>query len=330
MLQQTTVAAVIPYFGRFLARFPTVKSLAAADEQDVLRLWQGLGYYRRARNLHAAARKIVAECNSLLSDDPNVWRDLPGVGRYMLGAILSQAFDHRLPIVEANSSRVLCRLFGQHADPKSSKVKRWLWQTAESMLPRKRVGDFNQAIMELGALICTPADPHCIRCPVRNECQAFRDGTQHRIPLNGARTKPTEVREVAVLVRRDNRVLIAQRPPDAQRWANMWEFPQSELQNGESHEQAARRWLRQSLGLGAKIGTELTTVRYAVTRFRMTLVALNAQTSHKSPDRNNTKATRYADARLIKLNELQNYPMSTAQRLLAQIVSASARQKRLF
>src|SRR5262245_58576381 len=122
MLQQTTVAAVIPYFGRFLAKFPTVQSLAVADEQEVLRMWQGLGYYRRARNLHTAAQQIVTECNGRMPDDPNVWRDLPGVGRYMLGAILSQAFDQSLPIVEANSSRVLCRVFGQQGDPKSSKV----------------------------------------------------------------------------------------------------------------------------------------------------------------------------------------------------------------
>src|SRR5262249_26065537 len=166
MLQQTTVAAVGPYFERFLAAFPSLADLAAADEQDVLRLWEGLGYYRRPRHLHAAPRRLVSEHGGTLPDDPAVWRDLPGVGRYILGAVLSQAFDRRLPIVEANSLRVLCRLFGYAGDPRSGEGQRWLWETAETVLPAERVGDFNQALMGLGALGCTPAAPPCGRCPL--------------------------------------------------------------------------------------------------------------------------------------------------------------------
>src|SRR5262245_2491734 len=143
MLQQTTVAAVIPYFERFVATFPTVTELAAADEQDVLKLWAGLGYYRRARHLHRAARDLVAAHGGALPDDPDVWRDLPGVGRYILGAVLSQAFDLRLPIVEANTIRVLCRLYGQTGDPASAEVRAWMWERAEELLPQKQVGDFN-------------------------------------------------------------------------------------------------------------------------------------------------------------------------------------------
>src|SRR5437764_13384078 len=155
MLQQTTVAAVVPYFERFLAAFPTVAALAAADEQQVLKLWEGLGYYRRARHLHAAARLLADR--AALPDDPEVWADLPGVGRYILGAVLSQAFDRKLPIVEANSLRVLARLFGYRGDPREGVGKKWVWAAAEAVLPAKRAGDFNQALMELGALICTPA-----------------------------------------------------------------------------------------------------------------------------------------------------------------------------
>src|SRR5437764_8126511 len=157
MLQQTQVATVVPYFERFLAAFPTLADLAAADEQDVLRLWEGLGYYRRARHLHQAARRLAAEHGGTLPDDPAVWRDLPGVGRYILGAVLSQAFDRKLPIVEANSLRVLTRLFGYRGDPREGVGKKWVWAAAEAVLPAKRAGDFNQALMELGALICTPA-----------------------------------------------------------------------------------------------------------------------------------------------------------------------------
>src|SRR5918912_1533002 len=182
MLQQTTVAAVVPYFNRFVAAFPTVVDLAKAYEQDVLRLWEGLGYYRRARHLHAAARRLVAGHGGRLPDDPAVWADLPGVGRYILGAVLSQAFDRRLPIVEANSLRVLCRLFGYRGDPREGAGKAWVWRAAEAVLPGSRPGDFNQALMELGALVCTPTAPECGECPLAANCVAVRDGLQDQIP----------------------------------------------------------------------------------------------------------------------------------------------------
>src|SRR5437763_3122971 len=186
MLQQTTVAAVVPYFERFLAAFPTLADLAAADEQAVLRLWEGLGYYRRARHLHRAARQLVREYGGRLPDDAEVWRGLPGVGRYILGAVLSQAFGRRLPIVEANSLRVLCRLFGQRGDPRGGPVQKWLWAKAAELLPAKRAGDFNQALMELGALVCTPAAPKCDVCPLAKECVARREGAQAEIPARPA------------------------------------------------------------------------------------------------------------------------------------------------
>ena len=182
MLQQTTVAAVVPYFERFLHAFPTLRDLATAPEQDVLRLWEGLGYYRRARDLHRAARQLVADGSANLPDDPEVVRELPGMGRYTLGAVLSQAFDRRLPILEANSLRVLCRLFGRADDPRRGPAQRWLWQVAEDLLPAKRVGDFNQAMMELGALVCTPAAPRCDDCPLAADCVARRLGLQAEIP----------------------------------------------------------------------------------------------------------------------------------------------------
>src|SRR5205807_8963565 len=140
------------------------------DEQAVLRLWEGLGYYRRAGHLHRAARQLVREHGGRLPDDPEVWRGLPGVGRYILGAVLSQAFGRRLPVVEANSLRVLCRLFGQARDPASAPVRKWLWDTAAALLPGRRAGDFNQALMELGALVCTPSQPRCDDCPVSSHC----------------------------------------------------------------------------------------------------------------------------------------------------------------
>src|SRR3954447_8975609 len=274
MLQQTTVAAVVPYFRRFLAAFPTISALAAADEQAVLKLWEGLGYYRRARHLHAAAKQLVAGHGGKLPDDPAVWAELPGVGRYILGAVLSQAFDRRLPVVEANTKRVLCRLFAQAGDVTSAPVQAWLWETAAAVLPKKRVGDFNQALMELGALVCTPRAPDCPNCPLKTECLARREGVQERIPRRPARPAVVEVREVCVVARHRGRVLLARRPAGG-RWANMWEFPRAVLEGRQTHAAAARQLIA-SLGLDAELGPERMTIRYGVTRFRMTMVCLEA------------------------------------------------------
>jgi A/G-specific adenine glycosylase len=325
MLQQTTVAAVGPFFERFIAAFPTVKDLAKADEQDVLRLWEGLGYYRRARHLHAAARMIVAEHGGDLPDDPAVWSDLPGVGRYILGAVLSQAFDRRLPIVEANSLRVLCRLFGYTDDPRTGDGQTWLWDTARRVLPLKRVGDFNQALMELGALVCTPAAPKCDVCPVAAECVARAKGLQAVIPQKATRPTVTEVREVALVVRRGPRVLLTRRPSDASRWANMWEFPHGELETNETHEAAAERLLGPLTGLNAEIGPELLTVRHGVTRFRITLVCLEAEFSAGE-----FRSEFYDHGLWLRPAELAKYPVSAPQRKLARAVAGTVRQRRLF
>jgi A/G-specific adenine glycosylase len=321
MLQQTTVAAAAPYFERFVRTFPTLAALAAADEQDVLRLWEGLGYYRRARHLHQAARLLVAGHGGALPDDPAVWRALPGVGRYVLGAVLSQAFDRRLPIVEANSLRVLCRLFGYAGDPRGGEGRRWLWETAEELLPAKRVGDFNQALMELGALVCTPAAPRCGACPVAADCVARHRGLQGEIPRPAPPPAAVAVREVALAVRRGPRVLLAQRPPDARRWANMWEFPHGELGPGETFDAAAARLLGPLTGLTADLGPELLTVRHGVTRFRITLVCLEAEYRGGK-----FASDCYARGRWLRPAELIKYPVSSPQRKLLTAVAGPARQ----
>lgn len=314
MLQQTTVAAVVPYYQRFIKKFPTVESLAEADEQQVLHLWQGLGYYRRARHLHQAA-KMVMSSGGQLPNDPAMWRELAGVGRYILGAILSQAFDRPMPIVEANSLRVLCRLFGRRGDTKSTVMQRWLWQTAEKILPGKRCGDFNQAMMELGSLICTPTAPRCHECPVQTDCQALADGTQSRIPLPAKAKQIEHVREVAVVLRKGARVLLAQRPADADRWPSMWEFPQLVVIGDEPIDRTARRCAKERLGITAKIKDELTTVRYTVTRFRITLTAMAATFRTGSPNKRH-----YQKLLWLLPNQLHEYPASTAQRGIMECV----------
>ena len=274
MLQQTTVAAVTPRFAAFLTEFPDVQALAAADEQAVLKAWEGMGYYSRARNLKQAAEALVRGHGGDLPDDPAVWAALPGVGRYILGAVLSQAFDRRLPVIEANTKRVLCRVFGQPRRPTTGPVQAWLWETAAAILPRARAGDFNQALMELGATVCTPDRPACDRCPLRDVCVARREGLQDVIPVRPKRPDVVEVREVCVVARHGDTVLLVRRPAGG-RWANMWEFPRTELAAGETVADGANRLLT-DLGINGKLGAELMTVRYGVTRFRMTMACLEA------------------------------------------------------
>ncbi len=313
MLQQTTVPAVASRFDQFLKTFPTLADLAAAGEQEVLRAWEGLGYYRRARHLHAAARMLADRHGGRLPDDPSAWAELPGVGRYILGAVLSQAFDRRLPIVEANSQRVLCRLFGQTGIIDSSPVKKWLWEVAEKLLPAKRVGDFNQALMELGALVCTPAVPKCGHCPLSSDCRAFQAGNQESIPRKAKSALAVEVREIAVVVRKRNRVLLVQRPEDG-RWSNMWEFPRAEIE-GEASPSAAHRLLVPLTGLRAKIGREILVVRHGVTRFRITLTCFEAKWlsgAFRSPF--------YVAGRWVLPNELGRFPVSSPQRKLATMI----------
>jgi A/G-specific adenine glycosylase len=182
MLQQTQVATVIPYWERFLTRFPDVTTLAAADEREVLKLWEGLGYYRRARQLHAAAQLIVKEHDGRFPKAYEAVRALPGIGRYTAGAILSIGLDQRLPILEANTIRVLSRLTAYAGDPASTAGQKQLWAVAEAILPVKRCGAFNQALMELGSEVCTPRSPACDRCPAAALCEARERGLVEQIP----------------------------------------------------------------------------------------------------------------------------------------------------
>jgi A/G-specific adenine glycosylase len=310
MLQQTTVATVSVRFLQFLDRFPDVAALAAADEQDVLHLWQGLGYYNRARNLHRAAKMLVEQYGTDLPDDPDIWTELPGVGRYILGAVLSQAFDRSLPIVEANTKRVLSRLFGYRHDLTTKEGQAWLWSTAEAILPKDRIGDFNQAMMEIGALICTPRNPSCGECPLAKECVANRDSLQEVIPVRPVAKEITNVREVCAVPCYEGKVLICKRPLGG-RWGNMWEFPRMECAEEESTKQTLTRLILNQR-LQKKRVDPLMTVRYGVTRFRIAMECFRVDCQDMS-----CVLGYYKEGCWLAPSELANYPLSTPQRKVA-------------
>jgi A/G-specific adenine glycosylase len=317
MLQQTTVAAVEPYFRRFTAAFPTVAELAAAEESQVLRLWEGLGYYRRARSLHAAAKRIVAEHGGRLPDSLDELLSLPGVGRYTAGAILSIAFDRPAPILEANTVRLLSRLIGYRGDPAKAAGQRLLWRTAEELLPKKDVARFNQALMELGSLVCTPAAPRCDACPIARCCAAKRDGLQDQIPAATRKLKFTDVREAAVVVRKNGAVLL-RRCGEGERWSGLWDFPRFEL-TAEEPRQASREIaakVREQTGVAVEPGERLATLRHGVTRFRITLECYAAR-----PAGGRLRSTAERPVRWTLLAELGELPLSTTGRKLAKLVT---------
>jgi len=299
MLQQTQVATVIPYFRRFLQAFPTVDKLAQADTQQVLRLWQGLGYYRRANNLQATARAIISEHHGKIPSDLETLLKLPGVGRYTAGAIASIAFDRRVPILDGNVARVLCRLDAVESDPREKTTLMKLWLKAGQILPSKRVGDFNSALMELGATVCTPRNPACRRCPLQKMCQAFAKQIQDRIPPpRKAKTIPTCHRHVLCICK-GKRWLIEQRPAKG-RWAGMWQFVTVEAS--------------EAIPPGKRLGQIKHALTHRLYQFDVWLISTG--TSFSLPVSENPR-------KWVKLAELHQYPLPRPHQQVAAMLAKS-------
>ena len=263
MLQQTQVRTVLPYFERFVARFPDVPALAAASEREVLECWAGLGYYRRARHLHQAARMIVDEMGGRFPETMEGIRRLPGVGRYVAGAVLSIAFNQDQPIVDGNIRRVVSRLHGARSEPPEG----FFWRQAESWLPAGRSGDFNQAVMELGALVCVAPNPRCASCPVAPLCTARRLGIQGRIPAPRSTSPPEEVKLVLLAIEHRGSLLLSQRAchpciPGS------WGLPGCGVPAEGDPISHARRLLRQVMGKSSPL-EECPAVRHGITRYRI-------------------------------------------------------------
>ena len=272
MLQQTQVATVIAYFHRFIEAFPTIEALAAAEEQRVLRLWQGLGYYRRARNLHAAARMIVTDHGGVVPRDVKTLLTLPGIGRYTAGAIASIAYGTQAPLVDGNVMRVLARWFAiEEAIDAPATIKK-LWALAEELVPVKQAGDFNQAMMELGSLVCTPRGPSCLVCPVRELCDAATGGKVERIPVKKSRTKPRAVTHHIVAVARDDGAFLFQQRPSEGLWSNLWQLPTCESFEGEVDAKSISKWVREVLGLTVNEPREVEQFSHQTTHRTITFV----------------------------------------------------------
>lgn len=300
MLQQTQVATVIPYYQRWLRLFPDVRALAKAKPAAVLKAWEGLGYYSRARNLHAAARAVVRHHAGRLPMTRDDLLSLPGIGRYTAGAILSIAFGQPEPLVDGNVARVFARLFGIRQNVKSTAGQARLWKLAGALVPSKRPGAFNESLMELGATVCTPQNPRCDSCPVRKLCVALRHGEVERLPNTGQRAKSRVVRQQALLIWRDKRVLVRQRSESGS-LGGFWEFPAT-----------------QPAGVRCSPGPRVAIIRHGVMNDRLVVEAFSGRWQSGEP-RHQQGKERWRWARAADLRRL---PFIGAHRkIIASIAS---------
>jgi A/G-specific adenine glycosylase len=306
MLQQTRVLTAAPYFEGFLKRFPTVDALAKASLDSVLKAWEGLGYYSRARNLHRSAQIIATQLKGRFPHTRAALSELPGIGKYTSAAIASIAFDRDEPVLDGNVRRVLARVLCIKRDPKLPKVEKELEEILRKILPKGKAAFFNQAIMELGAIICLPKTPNCPECPVEELCEAKRAGVQRTLPVQTQRPARPHHHVAIGIIWKDSKLLITQRPQEGL-LGGLWEFPGGKQRPDESLEECLRRELKEELDIEVRIKRQLPTVRHEYTHFRVMLHPFECEWKRGRP-----KALGCIDWAWVKPEELKNYAFPRA------------------
>ncbi len=302
MLQQTQVTTVIPYYHRFLDRFPTVDDLAAASLEEVLKAWEGLGYYARARNLHKAAHEITEKWGGRFPTNQADLRSLPGFGQYTAGAVASIAFGQVVPAVDGNVRRVLARLFAIREDISRGPAARRLPEIAAALVDPAAPGDWNQALMELGATVCLPQTPKCLLCPVSELCQGRKLGLERQLPLKPVKKALPHYDVTAAVISRNGKVLIAQRPLEGM-LGGLWEFPGGKQKPGETLAECLKREIQEELGLEIQVGRPVVSVKHSYTHFKITLHAFYCRLLKGQP-----QALEVADWRWVTWEELDSFP----------------------
>lgn len=317
MLQQTQVKTVIPYYQRWLTRFPTVEVLAKADLQDVLKAWEGLGYYARARHLHQAAQQIVREYGGIFPDRPEEVLQLPGIGRTTAGGILSAAFNQPVAILDGNVKRVLSRLVALSLPP--AKALKPLWQLSEELLDRDFPRDFNQGLMDLGATICTRSQPSCQQCPWMSYCQAYQTERQAELPMREPSSPlPHKKIGVAAIANDRGEILIDRRPANGL-LGGLWEFPGGKIEPEETVEACIKREILEEIGIEIEVGEHLITIEHAYTHFRVTLIVHHCRYMGGEP-----QPIECEEIRWVTLAEIDRFPFPKAN---TQIIAALRGEK---
>jgi A/G-specific adenine glycosylase len=310
MLQQTQVATVIPYYQRFLKSFPTIRHLAKSDLSKVLKIWEGLGYYSRARNLHRASKIILNHFKGKLPENLTDLLTLPGIGKYTAGAVLSIAYNKEAPILDGNVKRVLSRLFAVSSNPVRGKTEDLLWQRSESLIPKGFASSFNQGLMDLGAMVCTPIDPQCSRCPLARLCKGKASGDPEKYPSRIVRKKIPHIEAIAAVLRRDGKVLLSQRPPKGL-LGGLWEFPnwKSEAERRLRLRFRLRNHIKKEMGINVKVKESLGTFKQTFTHFKLTLHVFHCEAMDGR-----------GKGKWVSIENLRLFPMSRVHRRIAESI----------
>lgn len=312
MLQQTRVETVIPYYTRWMTVFPTLHSLAKARQDQVLSGWEGLGYYSRARNLHQASKIVVEEYQGKLPQDSVSLQTLPGIGRYTAGAIASIAFGIDAPVLDGNVRRVYARYFNISTPLQTSGTERILWQIAQELLPGGSAGEFNQALMELGALICHPKNPDCENCPLAESCLANNLNLQENRPVRKKKSPLPHLQVTAAVFQENGKVFLAKRPTDGL-LGGMWEFPGGKQKDKETLPDTLRREIREELRVPISVGEALGVYHHAYTHYKVTLHAFYCSLNSRD-----IQLTFHTESAWVSLDSLANYPMGKLDRLISR------------
>jgi len=306
MLQQTQVATVIPYYKNFLKSFPTVRDLAKADLSKVLRAWEGLGYYSRARNLHRASQIVSNHYHGAIPDQLKDLRTLPGIGRYTAGAILSIAFNKEAPVLDGNVKRVLSRLFAIADPPGRGNTEARLWHLSESLLPKGHASSFNQGLMDLGATTCTPKEPRCSQCPLRDLCKGKASGEPERFPTKAIRKKIPHIEAVSAVILKNRKVLLQQRPPEGL-LGGLWEFPNWKNEDNRGLRFKLKNYIKKDMGMIVEDRGVIGTFMQTFTHFKLTLHVFHCQYRNGK-----------AKGKWVPIQKLHALPMSRIHRRIAE------------
>ncbi len=314
MLQQTQVETVLPFYQRFMEALPNIWALAGASEDEVLKLWEGLGYYTRARNLREAAKIIVNDMGGTFPSTAEGLRMLPGIGRYTAGAIASIAYDIPAAAVDGNIKRIYARLLAERRPLEDPHANERLWEMAERTLPEDRPGDFNQALMDLGAAICRPRKPACEKCPLEPHCAARAAGLEAKLPKREAKRPVPHYEIVAALIERRGRYLIGRRPPGGL-LGGLWELPGGKVKPGEVFERALHREIREEVGLSVAVKKRVALVYHAYSHFTIDMHVYSCAVLH-----GRTRAKIHTELKWIKPEEFDEYAFPAANRKIFAIV----------